>query len=266
MARDKSRSPSRVSPSDDPTKKNTLIPRVTIRDVDGSESSTPNSVTPKPSRRNTTIDLGHEHPYGDLESAPLLGQNATSYGTNGNPGPSDTGFDLAKPSFSYHSISLKLRSLLSSLETTSKSLTHASTYTDALTEAVLSFPAVILGMLLNILDGVSYGFIMFPAGSMFDGFGGLGVSMFFVTTIIAQLTYSLGGSLFKGGNGSMMIEVVPFFHMIVNGIIAELGEDDPQAVIATTMVAFALSSVLTGEQFEISRLLVLRIIIKVSHF
>ena len=40
--------------------------------------------------------------------------------------------------------------------------------------------------------------------------------------------------------------VQPFFHMLTTGIIAHVGEDNPEAVIATTMVAFCLSSILTG--------------------
>jgi sulfate permease, SulP family len=71
--------------------------------------------------------------------------------------------------------------------------------------------------------------IIFPASGVFADLGGMGVSMFFVTyvllslsscipsltpfggenrTLIAQLTYTLGGSGFAGANGSMMIEVV----------------------------------------------------------
>ncbi|CEL61232.1 putative protein C24H6,11c OS=Schizosaccharomyces pombe (strain 972 / ATCC 24843) GN=SPAC24H6.11c PE=4 SV=1 [Rhizoctonia solani AG-1 IB] len=114
---------------------------------------------------------------------------------------------------------------------------------------VTSIPAVILGMLLNVLDGVSYGMIIFPAGDIFLGFGGLGVSMFFVTAFVAQMVYTFGGSAFEGANGSMMIEVVPFFHMLTTGIVAHVGEENPRAVIATTMVAFCLSSVLTGLTF-----------------
>ncbi len=52
--------------------------------------------------------------------------------------------------------------------------------------------------------------------------------------------------MFAGANGSMMIEVVPFFHILVNSIVDHVGEDNPEAVIATTMVAFALSSIMTG--------------------
>lgn len=80
---------------------------------------------------------------------------------------------------------------------------------DASAEPIRLLPAVVLGLLLNVLDGVSYGMIMFPTSyPIFAGFGGDGVSMFFVTCIVSQLVYTLGGSIFKGGNGSMMIEVV----------------------------------------------------------
>ena len=118
---------------------------------------------------------------------------------------------------------------------------------DASAEPLRLLPATVLGVLMNILDGVSYGLIIFPASyPMFSGFGGDGVSMFFVTCVLSQLVFTLGGSIFKGGNGSMMIEVVPFYHILCSTIIASVGEDKPHAVIATTMVAFALSSIFTG--------------------
>lgn len=72
--------------------------------------------------------------------------------------------------------------------------------------------------------------------------------MFFVSTIVAQLSYTFSSG-FAGGNGSMMIEVVPFFHIMAATIAEEVGEDKPAEVIATTIVAYALSSVLTGRYF-----------------
>ncbi|KAK0451278.1 sulfate transporter family-domain-containing protein [Desarmillaria tabescens] len=112
-----------------------------------------------------------------------------------------------------------------------------------------SIPAVILGSLLNILDGVSYGMIIFPASGVFDEYqmAPIGVSMFFLSTLTAQLTYTLGASQFPGANGSMMIEVVPFFHMIALSISADL--ESPTEILATTLVSYALSSVLTGIAF-----------------
>ena len=45
--------------------------------------------------------------------------------------------------------------------------------------------------------------IMFPLGNaMFDDLGSDGIAMFYVSTIVAQLVYSSGGSVFRGGIGS----------------------------------------------------------------
>lgn len=110
--------------------------------------------------------------------------------------------------------------------------------------------------------------IMFPAGKIFDGFGPMGVSLFFVTTIIAQLVYTFGGSSFPGGNGSMMIEVVvcvlllfdysklttplqPFFNILTAQITQIVGEENEAAVIATTLASFSFSAILTGTTFFI---------------
>jgi len=134
--------------------------------------------------------------------------------------------------------------------------TGKEVYQQAVVEPVKVIPAVILGLLLNILDGVSYDefssyllrprhlvlladslsslsswfqdrlrMITFPANLIFTDFGSIGVSMFFMSCIVSQLTFSLRGSIFKGGNGSMMIEAVPFFHIIVGVITAKVGED-----------------------------------------
>ncbi|CEQ42126.1 SPOSA6832_03922 [Sporobolomyces salmonicolor] len=102
--------------------------------------------------------------------------------------------------------------------------------------------------LMNVLDGVSYGMIMFPTNlPVFADFGGIGVSMFFVSCLVSQLCFTGGGSIFKGGNGSMMIEVVPFYHAIVGILSAHISDD--HSLVSTTMVAFALSSILTGLAF-----------------
>ncbi|KAF2667624.1 hypothetical protein BT63DRAFT_472304 [Microthyrium microscopicum] len=113
--------------------------------------------------------------------------------------------------------------------------------------SVGALSAVFLGVLLNLLDALSYGMILFPLGeTIFEKTGPDGISMFYVSCIISQLTYSLGGTAFRGGVGSEMIEVVPFFHKMAYMILAHVGEDDPETVLATTIVSYALSSVLTG--------------------
>lgn len=111
-------------------------------------------------------------------------------------------------------------------------------------------PAVFLGLLLNVLDALSYGMILFPLGEpMFAHLGSDGISMFYVSTIIAQLIFSCGGSIFSGGVGSEMIEVVPFFHQMAFTILHRVGEDNPRSVLATCILAFATSSILTGLVF-----------------
>ncbi|PGH08116.1 hypothetical protein AJ80_07910 [Polytolypa hystricis UAMH7299] len=111
-------------------------------------------------------------------------------------------------------------------------------------------PSVMLGLLLNILDALSYGMILFPLGEpIFAHLGADGISMFYVSTIISQLVFSCGGSIFKGGVGSEMIEVVPFFHKMALMILARVGEENVKSVYATTILSYAISSVLTGTVF-----------------
>ena len=110
-------------------------------------------------------------------------------------------------------------------------------------------PAVFLGLLLNLLDALSYGMILFPLGNpIFSDLGADGISIFFVSTIISQLVFS-ATSVFKGGVGSEMIEVVPFFHQMAFTIIRHVGAENEESVLATTVVAFSISSLLIGLAF-----------------
>ena len=62
-------------------------------------------------------------------------------------------------------------------------------------------------------------------------------------------------SMFRGGVGSEMIEVVPFFHILASRIVSTidpLNEGSAEAIhaiIATTIFSFMLSSILTGAAF-----------------
>ncbi|KAG5949996.1 hypothetical protein E4U53_005580 [Claviceps sorghi] len=116
-------------------------------------------------------------------------------------------------------------------------------------EPVSCLPAVAVGLLLNILDALSYGMILFPLGNqLFSHLGSAGISIYYVSTIVAQITFS-SGSIFRGAVGSELIEVVPFFHNMAQKITDNVGKDYPDAVIATTIVAYALSSIMTGLVF-----------------
>ncbi|CAA90855.1 sulfate transmembrane transporter Vsb1 [Schizosaccharomyces pombe] len=117
---------------------------------------------------------------------------------------------------------------------------------------ILNIPAVIIGLLLNILDALSYGLILFPISDpLFKNLGADGLAIYYVSCVVSQLVYSLGGSFFKGSVGSEMIEVIPFFHQIAFTILNRVGEDNPKSVIATTILAYCLSSILTGLVFFI---------------
>lgn len=125
-----------------------------------------------------------------------------------------------------------------------------SIYEGGLVAPMKRLPAVFLGLLLNILDALSYGMILFPLGHpVFESLGSDGISMFYVSTIIAQVVFSSGFSVFKGGIGSEMIEVVPFFHKMAYTIMERIGEDKPAEVLATTILAFAISAFITGAVF-----------------
>lgn len=131
-----------------------------------------------------------------------------------------------------------------------KSWNRRAIWNDAVVYPASLLPAVLLGLLLNILDALSYGMILFPLGEpLFAHLGTDGISMFYVSTIISQVVFSCGGSIFKGGIGSEMIEVVPFFHQMAFTIMNSIGKDNPKSVIATTILAFSVSSILTGLVF-----------------
>ncbi|KAI8975767.1 sulfate transporter family-domain-containing protein [Mycotypha africana] len=144
----------------------------------------------------------------------------------------------------YRSSQKRRRGIWEQLRKNPKQFMHT-----CLTQPIQYIPAVILGLLLNLLDAISYGMITFPLNNpIFASFGPDGISMFFVSCIISQIVYSTG-SVFDGGNGSMMIEVVPFLHLMAEKIISVAGQNNPAVVIPSTMVAFALSSIMTGLAF-----------------
>ncbi|KAJ9639292.1 hypothetical protein H2204_003903 [Knufia peltigerae] len=123
-------------------------------------------------------------------------------------------------------------------------------YREVVVHPASLLPAVFLGLLLNILDALSYGMILFPLGhAVFESLGSDGISMFYVSTIVAQVVYSSGGSVFRGGIGSEMIEVVPFFHKMAFTIMSKVGEENTKSVLATTILSFSISAILTGAVF-----------------
>lgn len=136
------------------------------------------------------------------------------------------------------------------LLTTPKQWSARAVWNKGVLLPVSLLPCVFLGVLLNVLDALSYGMILFPLGEeIFAETGADGISMFYVSCIVSQLVYTCGGSIFKGGVGSEMIEVVPFFHKMAFTIMDSVGRDKPNVVMATTITSFAMSAVVTGAVF-----------------
>ncbi|KAJ6450156.1 sulfate transporter family-domain-containing protein [Mycena sanguinolenta] len=114
-----------------------------------------------------------------------------------------------------------------------------------------ALPAVILGSLLNILDAVSTGILLFPGDDrVFRSLQLQGLSMYIMSTLTSQLVMTLGGSRFPGAMGTMLIEIFPFLRGIATDIRGALGDDHP-GLIPTVMAAYALTSFLTGAAFVI---------------
>ncbi|KAB8339168.1 hypothetical protein FH972_022103 [Carpinus fangiana] len=131
-----------------------------------------------------------------------------------------------------------------------KSWDRSAVWEKGIKQPIGLLPCVFLGLLLNVLDALSYGMILFPLGEqIFEKTGSDGISMFYISCIVSQLVYSCGGSIFKGAVGSEMIEVVPFFHKMTYTIMARTGTSRPEVVLATTITSYAMSSILTGIVF-----------------
>lgn len=73
--------------------------------------------------------------------------------------------------------------------------------------------------------------------------------MFLASSAISQFVYSLGGSGFLGVNGSMMIEVMPFLHMLVTIVNESLPNAPDEVLLSNIVVSYALSTLMTGLVF-----------------
>lgn len=187
-------------------------------------------------------------------------QNKQSFTNYGSMDDTSTNNDYLNPNvIDLESLKNKKLSFSQSLQITLASIKNSDRETiinECVKKPITYLPAVFLGTLLNVLDALSYGMIMFPIGELvFSKMGPSGLSMFYVSTVISQLVFSLGGSAFKSGIGSEMIEVTPFFHQMATNIMLALQNDnDPMAnskILATTIFSFAISAIITGISFTI---------------
>ncbi|PSS03573.1 cyclic nucleotide-binding domain-containing protein [Coniella lustricola] len=202
---------------------------------------------------STDEEIAYEHP---VETTPLLKSksHASSFRQNGHGHSADADsvdIERQKPIGTLRWFSGRASHLhdLAIMACHPKRWDSQAIMQKFVIEPVKTLPAVFVGLILNILDALSYGMILFPLGNpIFANLGPAGISIFYVSTIMSQLVFS-SGSIFKGGVGSELIEVVPFFHNMASTITSLVGEENPEAVIATTIFCFSFSALITGAVF-----------------
>ncbi|SHO77175.1 Similar to S.cerevisiae protein YGR125W (Putative protein of unknown function) [Malassezia sympodialis ATCC 42132] len=113
----------------------------------------------------------------------------------------------------------------------------------------ISYAAVLLGFLSNVLDAASMGLLVFPAnGTMFEGLQAQSIAMFVASIVVCQSVFVLGGTNFSQSQGSMLVEVLPFMQNIATKL-ATVIPDNRDALLATIVVAYALSALVLGALF-----------------
>jgi len=112
------------------------------------------------------------------------------------------------------------------------------------TSIIKMLPAVMLGLILTLLDALTYGIIIFPKSEYLPStYVQAGISLFLVSTLVSQIFFSVGFSGFHGTLCGMMVEVIPFLHTISETIIQEVDKNKPNEIIATIMFVYAFSSI-----------------------
>lgn len=145
-------------------------------DEDDEDSDPTPRRTPIKVSKNGRIPI-HNGP--STETSSLLGTYAQSYNTLPVP---------AHSLFSNRSLRKRARGAWRSATNGAKTVSQPSYLAHLGLRIISLIPAVFLAVLLNVLDGVSYGMILFPPVAVFDGFGPMGVSLFFITYVFSALS------------------------------------------------------------------------------
>eukprot|EP00928_Gymnodinium_smaydae_P023220 TRINITY_DN19244_c0_g1_i1.p1 TRINITY_DN19244_c0_g1~~TRINITY_DN19244_c0_g1_i1.p1 ORF type:complete len:910 (-),score=86.92 TRINITY_DN19244_c0_g1_i1:146-2821(-) len=108
-------------------------------------------------------------------------------------------------------------------------------------------PGLLIGSMMNIMLSVPFGLAFFPAQwEPFPVPRAVGLQMFLFSTVICQVLMTLR-SEFPCAMGMMMVENIPFMHTLAQNIYEVQGSGID--ALATTMVAFALSTLMIGVAF-----------------
>lgn len=128
-----------------------------------------------------------------------------------------------------------------------------------------TLPSVFLGLLLTLLQTISYGILIFPTNDphLPSSVSSAGISIFLFSSLIAQLVFAVKSG-FVGISGLMMLEVIPFLHLICKSVEAHMSESGNEAILATIVVVYGLSTIVTGLLFLVIG--VFRLGVVVSYF
>jgi hypothetical protein len=109
------------------------------------------------------------------------------------------------------------------------------------------FVATFFALVINILDGCTFGLIIFPPDFSVT-YNTLGVSLFLYSTVIVQAVFT-AKSEFTIGLGTAMAENIPFLHSMaisIKAIMAEDGVVDEVSLVSTTIVCYCISTLVNG--------------------
>ena len=74
--------------------------------------------------------------------------------------------------------------------------------------------AITIALILNLLDAIAYGLIIFPSLPVFQDYRVHGMCMFLCCTIISQIVFSCLSGFKRGAVAGMMIEIIPYIHKL----------------------------------------------------
>lgn len=177
-------------------------------------------------------------------AVPFFDPHSSSYQSiQENENENDNRFDLETPTTKPRDTHT-----LSSPSMLAKSLIPTSTSMNDVFYMISKVPSVLIGVLLNLFLGISFGSAFFPSTWTFppDIPHTIGIQMFLFSTIVCQVVMTLYSD-FPCSMGMQMVENVPFMHTIANAAIEKQGMGRP--AFATTFVAFAISSLFVGTCF-----------------
>jgi hypothetical protein len=115
-------------------------------------------------------------------------------------------------------------------------------------QAFLGAPGLLIAIVLNLFLSMSFGQAFFPTSWAFppEVPRAIGVQMFLFSTFLCQLVLT-SMSEFPTAMGMMMVENIPFLHMICEIIVKQMGPGVD--TFSTVLVAFALSTIVVGISF-----------------